>query len=86
MKRSIELPGVVWVVLLIGLPMVVDLIETQYGGEWWAELTAGVLMIVFAIVKGIQVYGNTGELPMDERPMYEMAEPQPSKTRRLLWG
>jgi hypothetical protein len=85
---GVKLPGVVWVVLLVGLPMVVDLIETQYGGEWWAELTAGVLMIVFAIVKGVQVYGATGELPKSAGgagPQFEAAEP-PSKARQLLWG
>jgi hypothetical protein len=77
MNRKIELPGVLWVALLVGLPAVIALIGQEYGGEKWAALAMGILGIILSIAKGIQVFGATGQLPTGERPQYEAAPAAP---------
>jgi hypothetical protein len=92
MNRKIELPGVLWVALLVGLPMLAQWLETYFGELPWALPLAGMVLIVAKIV---QVYAAAE--PADpiggdvlERAQFDewgdIPVEQPSRLPRLLWG
>lgn len=88
MNRKFDLPGVIWVVLLVGLPMLATWLETHFGTLPWALPLAGIVLIVAKIV---QVYaaGEDVDAPQMERQFDEYGDlpvEQPSRLPRLLWG
>lgn len=81
MKRSVELPGIIWTILLVGLPMLSVWLEQYFGAFAWAAPIAGLILIV---AKVAQVYGDGGSV---ERPQFEAAPYRSeSKAREVLFG
>jgi hypothetical protein len=97
MNRKIELPGVLWVALLVGLPMLATWLETYFGDLPWALPLAGVVLIVAKIVQvyaageDVDVVGEPMEHVMRERGLLPPAPapapaPQRSRLSRAAWG
>lgn len=84
MNKSIEIPGVVWTILLVGLPMLAAYLEQYFGTLVWAAPVAGLILIVAKIA---QVYRDGGVDPSLPAGVAFAAPDLPkSKSRKLLWG
>lgn len=75
-----RLPGIVWTVVLVALPLLAAWLEQYFGGAQWVAPIAGLLLI---IAKLIEVGRASAQPPPG---VAAAAAPPPSRTSRALWG
>lgn len=80
--NSRDFPGIIWVFILIGLPMLAEWIPQNFGWTAWAAPVAGLILIV---VKVFEVYRAQSKLP-DTAESAPMQDVQRGKTRSILLG
>lgn len=80
-----QIPGVVWAVVLVALPLFAEWLTTYFGGSAWAAPVAALLGIVgVGIAKWVELSKPQPQAP--DGVMMADAPPSASKTRRWLMG
>lgn len=93
MSDRIVLPGWLWIVVLIGGPLLAAWLEQYFGASGWAAPVAGLLAIVVAIAKALQEYQRAPDdappavMDAAARDSVEVApQPRRSLVDRVLFG
>lgn len=99
--ENVRLPGWLWIVVLVGGPLLAVWLQEYFGATGWAAPVAGLLAIVVAVAKAIQEFQREGEpaapqpqiLPEDVSAregvsVTHLPEPEPQRGywRRVLQG
>jgi len=77
-----RVPGVVWIVVLVGLPLISEWLVQYFGAAVWVAPVAALLLIVVKVVQVVRDSGVGG----DTMEVMREAKPEPSKASRILWG
>jgi hypothetical protein len=78
------IPGALWIVLLVGLPLLAEWLTQNFGMTPWAAPVAALLLIVVKVAQVLRE-SESATGGGNEEMMYEAA-PEPSKAQRILWG